>query len=111
MHSAVSKRHLNTHRAMAPAASKHLEVYTIEDLKMICEALDLPVTAANKAAYHDRISGKFTAKIAGIFETYGGFDIKPGDATVSPPSLRAHLDTCPDVLPSRSDAVSPNTGS
>ena len=96
---------------MAPAASKHLEIYTIEDLKMICEALDLPVTAANKAAYHDRLSGKFTPKIAGIFETYGGFDIKPGDATVSTPSLRAHSDICPEVLPSRSDAVSPHTGS
>ena len=75
------------------AAPKHLEDYQAEELRLFCEALELAVTAPNKAAYYDRLKGKFTPAMASIFESYGGFDVKPGDATVSPPSLRARSDT------------------
>ena len=97
---------------MAPAASKHLEVYTNDDLKMICEALDLPVTAPNKAAYIDRLSGKFTPAMAKIFESYGGFDIKPGDATVSTNLPESTLRNLPSHFPrSQNDPMLPPTGS
>eukprot|EP00966_Prymnesium_polylepis_P017992 415353-Prymnesium_polylepis.1 len=61
----------------------HLSKYTGDDLYMICDELSLPVSAPNKAAYHERLKGKFTPGMAKIFESYGGFEKKPGDAKVS----------------------------
>jgi len=58
----------------------HLSKYTGDDLYMICDELSLPVSAPNKAAYHERLKGKFTPGMAKIFESYGGFEKKPGDA-------------------------------
>jgi hypothetical protein len=65
------------------AAPAHLSKYTGEDLYVICDELSLPVSAPNKAAYHERLKGKFTPAMAKIFESYGGFEKKPGDAKVS----------------------------
>ena len=71
---------------------KHLEGYTMEKLRTICEVFGLPLSGS-KAALYGRLESRFTPEIARIFESYGGFDVKPGDATVRPtqtPNLMTH---------------------
>ena len=59
----------------------HLANYQAKDLYNICDSMDMKVSGT-KAELTDRLKGKFTAEMARIFESYGGFEKKPGDATV-----------------------------
>ena len=70
---------------------EHLAKYTIDDMKEILDAFKLPVSLPNKAAYHARLKDLFTPNMVRIFEAYGGFQKKPGDAKVAwPPHALTH---------------------
>lgn len=60
----------------------HLQNYTITDLEEILCELNLPTSGKTKQERVDRLKGVFTKEKVGIFESYGGFEKKPGDATV-----------------------------
>ena len=70
---------------MSPVAEvpEHLAKYTIDDMKEFLDAFRQPVTLPNKAAYHAKLKDMFTPNMARIFESYGGFQKKPGDAKVA----------------------------
>ena len=60
----------------------HLATYQGKDLYELCDFMGLNVSGT-KAEQISRLNGKFTAQMAKIFESWGGFEKKPGDATVS----------------------------
>ena len=62
----------------------HLSEYQGKELYDICDFMGVAVSGT-KAEQAARLKGKFTAEMARIFESYGGFERKPGDATVRSP--------------------------